>query len=108
MKQLGQSAVGAGAGTAIYTVPTGFKADVQDIFIANTTVAAITLSLHFVASGGAASAANAVFSSASIPANTTVHWSGSQTLSAGKFIQGIGSASGITVTVSGEEARAGT
>jgi len=108
MKQLGQSAVGTGSGTLIYTVPTGFKTDVQDIFIANTTVAAITLSLHFVASGGSASAANAVFSSVSIPANTTVHWSGNQTLSAGKFIQGIGSATGVTITISGEEARAGT
>lgn len=105
MKQLGQSAVGTGAGTTIYTVPTGYKADVKDIFIANAGSTSINLSLHFVASGGSASTSNAVFKDVPISGNTTIHWSGVQALSAGKFIQGIGSASGVTITISGEEER---
>ena len=108
MKQLGQSAVGTGSGTTVYTVPTGFKTDVLDIVIANTGATSINFSLHFVASGGSASTSNALFKDVAIPGNTTIHWGGMQNLSAGKFIQCIGSATGITVTVSGEEARAGT
>ena len=36
------------------------------------------------------------------------HWSGVQVLNAGDFIQGIGSGSGITVHITGNEVRAGT
>jgi hypothetical protein len=107
MKQLGQSAVGTGAGTTLYTVPTCYKTEVRDILIANTSAASISLSFHFVASGGSASTSNAIFSSVSIPANTTLHWSGIQILSAGQFIKAIGSASGITMTISGDEVRVG-
>lgn len=107
MKQLGQSAVGTGSGTTIYTVPTGFKAEINDIIIANTGSSTINLSMHFVASGGSASSSNAIFGTVSVPGNTTVHWSGIQTLSSGKFIQAIGSASGITVTITGDEVRVG-
>lgn len=107
MKQLGQSAVGTGSGTTIYTVPTGYKTDVLDMFIANTGTSSVTLSLHFVASGGSASTSNAVFKDVSINGNTTIHWTGIQTLSSGKFIQAIGSATGVTITISGSETRVG-
>jgi hypothetical protein len=49
-----------------------------------------------------------LFPTVTIPANTLIQWTGSQVLNAGDFIQGIGSASGITVTASGIEGRAGT
>lgn len=105
MKQLGQSALGTGAGTTVYTVPQGFRCDVQDILICNTTAGALTFRIHIVASGGSASTSNAIFYDAPIPANETVSWSGNQSMLASGFIQGIGSSSGVTVTVSGTEYR---
>ena len=108
MKKLGQGAITTGSGTLLYTVPTGMRTEVNDILIANTTSGSLTCSLHLVPTGVAVGTSNAVFSSASIPANTTVHWSGIQVLNAGDFIQGIGSGSGLTVNISGNEGRAGT
>lgn len=106
MKRLGQSAITTGAGTTIYTVPTGYAAQVKDMTIANTTSGALTALIHFVASGGSASAANTIFPTITIPAYTMVHWTGQQTIASGGFIQGIGSGAGITVTISGDEERA--
>ncbi len=108
MKQIGQSALGTGSGTLVYTVPTGYKTDVKDMFIANTTTGRLTCSIHLVPVGVAVGSSNAIFSSVAIPANTTVHWCGAQTLDAGDFIQGIGSASGLTVSINGDEIRVGT
>ena len=107
MKQLGQSAITTGAGTLIYTVPTGMRTEVHDICIANTTTGSLTCALHLVPSGGSAAAGNTMFPTVSIAANTLVHWSGNQAMATGGFIQGIGSAAGITVTISGEESRVG-
>ncbi len=108
MKRLGQSAITTGSGTLLYTVPTGFKTEVLDINICNTTTAGVDCSLHFVPSGSSAATTNAMFKDMRVPANTTIQWTGMQVLNAGDFIQGIGSASGLTVTVSGNEVRAGT
>ena len=105
MKRLGQSAITTGAGTLIYTVPTGYRTDVNDINIANSTGAAITVAIHLVQTGGSASAANMLFPTVSVPGNTLVQWTGIQTINAGDFIQGIGSAAGVTVTISGDEHR---
>lgn len=107
MKQLGQSAITTGSGTLVYTVPTGYKADIRDVCIANTSSSAITFSLSLVPSGGSAGTANRMFPDISIPANTLIHWCGNQILDTGDFIQCIGSASGVTVTVSGDEIRNG-
>ena len=108
MKKLGQGAITTGGGTLLYTVPTGMRTEVLDINVANTTSAGLTCSLHLAPTGVAVAASNAMFSTLSIPAYTTVHWSGIQVLNAGDFIQGIGSGAGITVNISGDEARAGT
>lgn len=108
MKKLAQGAIGTGSGTLLYTVPTGIRTEVMDVLIANTTAGALTCSLHLVPVGVAVGSSNAMFSSVSVPANTTVHWSGIQILNAGDFLQGIGSSSGLTVNVSGNEGRAGT
>ena len=105
MKRLAQSAVGTGSGTLLYTVPTGYNGLVEDIFLCNTSSGALTISIHFVASGGSATTSNAVFGTLSIPAYTTVSWQGKQLLTTGKFIQGIASGAGITVTITGEEIR---
>jgi hypothetical protein len=108
MKKLFQGAITTGAGTLCYTVPTGIRTEVQDIVIANTTTGTLSCSLHLVPTGVAVGSSNAMFSSVPVPANTTVHWSGMQVLNAGDFIQGISSASGLTVNITGNENRAGT
>ena len=108
MKKLGQGAITTGAGTLLYTCPAGMSTEVLDILIANTTSGGLTCSIHLAPTGVAVRSSNAMFSSESIPANTTVHWSGIQCLNAGDFIQGIGSGTGLTANISGDEARAGT
>lgn len=105
MKKLGQGAITTGAGTLIYTVPTGCQTEVEDIVVANTTAAPITCALHFVPTGGSATTSNMMFPTVSIPGNTLVHWHGRQVLNSGDFVQGIGGASGLTVNVSGNEYR---
>lgn len=107
MKQLGQAAITTGSGVLVYTVPTGMETDVQDFMIANTTGSPITCSLHFVASGGSATTSNALMKSVSIPGYTSIHWCGNQHMTAAGFIQAIGSAAGLTITVSGTEIRKG-
>ena len=108
MKKLGQGAITTGAGTLVYTVPTGIRTEVFDILVCNTTSAGLTCSLHLTPTGVAVGATNALFSALSIPMNTTIHWSGIQCLNAGDFIQGIGSGAGLTVNITGNEYRAGT
>ena len=51
MKKLAQGAIGTGSGTLAYTVPTGFKTDIMDINIANTTASPISCALHLVPVG---------------------------------------------------------
>jgi hypothetical protein len=108
MKKLGRGAITTGGGTLVYTVPTGMKAEVMDVCVANTTTGTLTCALHLVPTGSSADTTNMLFPTVSIPANTIVHWTGNQVLNAGDFIQGIGSGAGITVNISGEEGRAGT
>ena len=108
MKKLFQGAITTGSGTLCYVTPTGIRTEVYDVVIANTTTGALTCSLHLAPVGVAVGTSNAMFSSVSIPANTTVHWSGIQCLNAGDFIQGIGSAAGLTLNITGQEYRSGT
>lgn len=108
MKKLFQGAITTGAGTLAYTTPTGIRTEVYDVLIANTTSGSLSCSIHLVPVGVAVGTSNAMFSSVSIPANTTVHWSGIQCLNAGDFIQGIGSSAGLTLNITGDEARGGT
>lgn len=108
MKKLGTGSITTGGGTTVYTVPTGIRTEVMDIVVANTTSGVLTAAVHLVPTGGSATTSNMMFPTVSIPGNTLVHWSGIQVLNAGDFIQGIGSGSGITVHVSGEEYRSGT
>ena len=108
MKKLGQGAITTGGGTLLYTTPTGMRTEVLDINIANTTAGALTCSLHIVPTGGSAATTNMLFPTVSVPANTLIQWTGIEVLNAGDFIQGIGSAAGITVNITGSEGRAGT
>lgn len=105
MKKLGQGAITTGSGTLLYTVPTGYKTEVLDICIANTTAAAITCALHLVPTGVSVGTSNMLFPTVSVPGNTVIQWTGMQHLNTGDFIQGIGSAAGLTVNISGDELR---
>ena len=108
MKKLAQGAIGTGAGTLLYTVPTGIRTEVLDICIANTTAGALTITLHLVPVGIAVGATNVLLPTVSIAANTLLQWKGQQVLNAGDFIQGIGSGAGLTANITGNENRAGT
>ena len=105
MKKLAQGAIGTGSGTLAYTVPTGFKADVIDICIANTASGSLTCALHLVPVGVAVGVSNMLFPTVSIAGNTVLQWTGVQTLNADDFIQAIGSASGLTMNITGSEYR---
>jgi hypothetical protein len=107
MRQLGQKAITTGSGVLIYTVPTGMEVTIQDFMIANTTASPITCSLHLVPVSVAVGDSNAVMKEVQIAPHTTVHWCGNQHMTAGGFLQAIGSISGLTITVSGTELRKG-
>jgi len=108
LKKLAQGAVTTGSGTLLYTVPTGIRTEVMDINIANSGATTLTCALHLVPVGGSAGTTNVLFPTVSVPGNTMVQWTGRQILNAGDYVQGISSASGITVNISGDEGRAGT
>lgn len=108
MKKLGTGAITTGAGSLIYTVPTGIRTEVKDLIVCNTTAGALGCTIHYVPFGGAAGTGNAVLYAKNIDANDIFQWQGLQVLNPGDFIQGIGSGAGLTVHFSGDEARAGT
>jgi acyl dehydratase len=105
MKKLGQGAITTGSGTLLYTVPLNYRTEVMDICLSNTTAAPITCAIHLVPVGVAVGSSNMLFPTVTIPGNTLIQWTGLQELNAGDFIQGIGSAAGITVNISGNELR---
>lgn len=106
-KKLAQGAIGTGSGTLAYTVPTGFRTIVRDICLSNTTSSSLSVTLHLVPSGGSVAASNMLVPSSVVNGNTFIQWTGEQILTAGDFIQAIGSGSGMTMNISGEEERIG-
>jgi hypothetical protein len=95
----------ATAATTQYTTPASRQDVIKDMELCNTTGAAITVILNVVPTGGSATTANQVFSSASIPANQTLHWTGTIVMNAGDFISTATSGVGVTATVSGLESQ---
>ena len=89
---------------AIYTCPSNTRAYVKDITVCNTTDGAVTVFVSLVPDQGAVGTANALFSALSIAANTVYQWKGVQILSESETIQFKGSATGLTIHVSGGEA----
>lgn len=102
-KKIAQAAVGTGAGTLLYTAPTLITTLIKCIDICNTTAGALTVAVHLVPSGGAVAPSNALLYTTSISGNTTFQWTGTQILTAGGFIQAIGSGAGITINIAGGE-----
>lgn len=87
-----------------YTVPPNIRTYVKDITVCNTTSSAIGVYVSLVPSGDSASATNAVFYNASLPAYSTMQWTGTAIMTAADTIQIKGSAAGCTVSISGGEA----
>lgn len=75
-----------------------------EITVCNTDSSARTFTLYVVASGGTASAANAIFYQESIPATTSRTYTKGTVLAASGTLQGLSdAASKVTYTVSGME-----
>ena len=101
--KMAQSAITTSAVT-VYTTPSDTRALMQDIIIANTTAGALTYNVFLVPATGTAGTANAIFFGVSLAANTSYHWSGTQTLFPGDTIQVQASATGLTISISGQQA----
>jgi hypothetical protein len=114
-KRLGQAEITTSFKT-VYTAPVDARAYIKDIDICNTTSGTITVCVCLVPytstnTVGTAGTANALMYNMSIPANTTIQWTGSQIINgpvagtnAGDTVQVKASATGCTVTISGGEA----
>jgi hypothetical protein len=94
----GPTALGTTA-TTVYTVPGSTVTILRGIHVANTTAGA----LGFTASIGSDAAGTRLWSAQSVPANGSLDWSGFQVMSTADVLQAYGSATGLTLTVSGVE-----
>jgi hypothetical protein len=88
----------------VYTVPADTRSTVQDIMIANTTAGTLTYNVFLVPATGTAGTANAIFYGVTLAANTSYHWTGTQVLFPGDTIQVQASATGLTISISGQQA----
>jgi hypothetical protein len=67
----------------------------------NTTASALTVYISFVSINDTASASNAIFYNVSIPAYSTLQWTGNQVVVSGGTIQAYASTTGCALSVSG-------
>jgi len=88
----------------VYTTPASTRSTIQDIMIANTTAGALTYNVFLVPATGTAGTSNAIFYGVSLASNTSYHWSGTQVLFPGDTIQVQASATGLTISISGQQA----
>lgn len=95
----------ATAQTTQYTTPASRQDVIKDFDVCNTTAGALTFTMNIVPSGGTAGTGNQILSAVSIPANQTLHWTGTQVMNAGDFISTAASGTGLTLTVSGLESQ---
>jgi hypothetical protein len=101
--RLGQAAITAGY-TTLYTTPLVTRTYIKNFDISNTTATAVRIYVHIVPVGDLVTTANAVLYYNSLPAYTTMQWTGSQIMNPGDTIQIKASATGCTITASGGEA----
>jgi len=85
----------------VYTVPASTSIAVTDIDICNTSNAAVNVYVSLVPSAGSPGASNALFYQASVPAFSTLQWTGTQGLNAGDSVQVYASTTAITFNISG-------
>lgn len=101
--KLGQAAITTSYAT-VYTTPALSRTIVKEFDIINTTAGALDIYVSIVPNGGSAGTGNALFYANSLPANTTMQWTGTQVMNEGDTIQVKASNTGCTITVSGGEA----
>jgi hypothetical protein len=89
---------------AMYTCPPNTRTYIKDMSICNTTAGALTFYVSLVPDQATVGAANAIYYNTTIAAEDIIHWTGAQIMNAGDTIQVKGSASGVTITVTGGEA----
>lgn len=88
----------------LYTTPASTKLVGFDVVIANNNDAAVTATLHLVASGGSAGAANMILPTITIPGHGIIAKTFRQILEAGDFIAGFAStATAVVIRISGVE-----
>jgi hypothetical protein len=102
-KRLSQSQPGTSYATA-YTIPASTSCIIKELVVCNTTANNVTLDVSLVASGGTAGVTNNVIAQHSIAAYSMVIYTLSQVMATGGFVSmKAGTASALTVTISGVE-----
>ena len=97
--RLCQKAIG-NTSTWLYTAQPDGRTCIIDMMIVNTTAASINLTMYI----GSASTDNAFgFYSSAIPAHSSVQYNGYQILNQSESLLAVGSATGLTATISGLE-----
>ena len=97
--RLCQKAIG-NTNTTLYTAQPDGRTAILDIMVINTTSAPISLTMYV----GSATAANAFgFYSTSIPSHSSLQYYGFQILNINEPLIAVGSATGLSATISGLE-----
>jgi len=98
-KRLAQGSIGT-SNTTLYTAVPDGRSAVLDIMVVNTTSSTINLTMYI----GSASTANAFgWYQTPIPGKTSVQFSGFQILNQNESLLAVGSADGLTTSISGLE-----
>lgn len=87
----------------IYTVPSGRRAIIHAVYIANTTSSRRTIRLHHCRDGETSGTANAVFYDVAIAPNGTLIDSTRFPMREGDQLRGKSDAAGVTLTLYGTE-----
>jgi hypothetical protein len=98
-KRLSQMAIGS-TSTTLYTSQPDGKTAILDIMVVNTTSASINLTMYI---GSVASGNEFGWYQTPIPAKTSVQYSGYQILNQNESLLALGSAVGLTASISGVE-----
>ena len=97
--RLCQKAIG-NTSTTLYTSQPDGRTAILDIMVVNTTSSPINLTMYV----GSAIAANAFgFYSTSVPSHSSLQYYGFQILNANESLLAVGSATGLSATISGLE-----
>ena len=97
--RLCQKAIG-NTNTTLYTAQPDGRTAILDVMVVNTTSSPINLTMYI----GSAATANAFgFYSSSVPSHSSIQWSGFQILNVNESLLAVGSATGLTTTISGLE-----
>ena len=97
--RLCQKAIGTSS-TTLYTSQPDGRTAILDVMVVNTTSSPINLTMYI----GSVSTANAFgFYTTPVNAYSSVQWSGFQVLNQSESLLAIGSAAGLTTTISGVE-----